>query len=477
MRIFRVVASLALVLRVSTSRRLAPVPGTAARGARPPRALAVCGGAAAEGTVRQRVYEQLPPLIFASLFVASVTYPVDFMRAVRMASAADANLATLSAREAAKLFTAGLLPEVAKGTLSRVIKFGGYPVAYAALNGGGRSADGTARARAAAGALCTVPEIALITPLEVAKLALQLDAVGGRRFGNSLGFATRELVQAGGVKALYAGHCMLQCRQAVWTAVFFATQPMFADAIRGAGGDAAEARPALVNAASGLGAGILGALLNNPIDVVRSVSQKAALQAWVFSPGGAAAPKAALPYIGPSLGALRSVVGARGVRGLWAGAGFKALHLGAGGALMAAMQPACATAWASMRRRAEARTRGAAPRRARAPLQVVRGGALRGGATPAALVAPVLCWWTLLAGWHPLGLRATALGADFLNFDGSRESDLGRVVSTLKVRKRRTTLKTEWLEILRFSKSAQSARIYHALDDLVAAAMKMGLVA
>jgi hypothetical protein len=42
-------------------------------------------------------------------------------------------------------------------------------------------------------------------------------------------------------------------------------------------------------------------------------------------------------------------VSARGARGLWAGVGFKSLHLGCGGALMAVLQPACERAWARAR--------------------------------------------------------------------------------------------------------------------------------
>ena len=58
---------------------------------------------------------------------------------------------------------------------------------------------------------------------------------------------------------------------------------------------------------------------------------------------------AGVSAFGAALAAGRSVVSARGYRGLWAGVGFKSLHLGCGGALMAVLQPACEKAWAKAR--------------------------------------------------------------------------------------------------------------------------------
>ena len=91
-----------------------------------------------------------------------VTYPLDFLRAARMASAADAAKATLGLSGAVRLFSKGLVPEVTKGTLSRVLKFGGFPVAHRLLFGAAPAA-GAALTRAAAGALATLPEMVLCT--------------------------------------------------------------------------------------------------------------------------------------------------------------------------------------------------------------------------------------------------------------------------------------------------------------------------
>ena len=46
------------------------------------------------------------------------------------------------------MFDKGLAPELFKGTLSRVIKFGGFPIAHAMLTGGTAPEHGTASSRA-----------------------------------------------------------------------------------------------------------------------------------------------------------------------------------------------------------------------------------------------------------------------------------------------------------------------------------------
>ena len=77
-----------------------------------------------------RAIDVLPPLLVASAITATATYPLDFLRAARMSSAASADAAKLGLRAAVAKFSQGLAPEVAKGTLSRVLKFGGFPVAH-----------------------------------------------------------------------------------------------------------------------------------------------------------------------------------------------------------------------------------------------------------------------------------------------------------------------------------------------------------
>lgn len=389
--------------------------------------------------------DELPPLIAASALTAMITYPVDFLRAMRMVSAADASAKVIGIAGAARYFTKGLAPELAKGTASRVCKFGGYPIAHRFVQSklGAKESAGT---RALAGAAATIPEIALITPLEVAKLALQLDAVGKKQFANNMFTATRALVRAAGPAALYTGHFALQMRQAVWTSVYFAATPVFLYMMTSRGEGSGSAGSLAVGAA-GLAAGVLGALINNPIDVCRSVAQKEALSRWVFD-GAAASTKKVVPYVGSTFAACGRVVSQNGVKGLWAGSAFKAMHLGLGGALMAVLQPQCRKIWQQRRRNT----------RSVAAVEKLRGGAL-------------------LAGYNPFGLVVTDLGLEFLEYEGSRESDLGKLLSSLKVRKRRSTIKAEWIELVRFSRSAQSTRIYQKLDELLDFLLRAGFIA
>lgn len=81
------------------------------------------------------------------------------------------------------------------------------------------------------------------------------------------------------------------------------------------------------------------------------------------------------------------------------------------------------------------------------------------------------------AGYHPFGYALTELGEQFLGFDGSKESDVGRFLASLKSgRKSKATLKEQWLEVLRVSKSGQSLRIYKMLDELIKFSLKAGFI-
>ena len=71
-------------------------------------------------------------------------------------------------------------------------------------------------------------------------------------------------------------------------------------------------------------------------------------------------------------------------------------------------------------------------------------------------------------GWNPFGYKITALGEKYLEFPGSRETDVGRFVASIKSeRKNLTSLKSTWLEIVRVSKSGQSMRIYRTMEDII----------
>jgi hypothetical protein len=85
--------------------------------------------------------------------------------------------------------------------------------------------------------------------------------------------------------------------------------------------------------------------------------------------------------------------------------------------------------------------------------------------------------WIVPAGWNPLGYKITPLGEEYLSYDGSLDSDVGRFVASLKSgRKRFQTIKDQWLEVLRVSKTGQSMRIYKQLQDLLNFCLKAGLI-
>jgi hypothetical protein len=80
------------------------------------------------------------------------------------------------------------------------------------------------------------------------------------------------------------------------------------------------------------------------------------------------------------------------------------------------------------------------------------------------------------AGYNPFGYKITELGTKFLEFDGSLDSDVGRFLASVKSRKRFEELKSQWLEIVRVSKTGQSMRIYRSLDDLISFCIKANLL-
>ena len=84
--------------------------------------------------------------------------------------------------------------------------------------------------------------------------------------------------------------------------------------------------------------------------------------------------------------------------------------------------------------------------------------------------------WIIPAGYNPFGYKITPLGVQFLSYDGSLDCDVGRFLASLKDRKRFATLKGQWLEVLRVSKTGQSMRIYKNLQELVKLCLKMGLI-
>ncbi len=81
------------------------------------------------------------------------------------------------------------------------------------------------------------------------------------------------------------------------------------------------------------------------------------------------------------------------------------------------------------------------------------------------------------AGWHPFGYGITDVGIQFLEFDGSRDSDVGRFLASLKSgRKKKSALREQWLEIVRVAKTGQSMRILRKLDEFIEFCLKAGFI-
>ena len=81
------------------------------------------------------------------------------------------------------------------------------------------------------------------------------------------------------------------------------------------------------------------------------------------------------------------------------------------------------------------------------------------------------------AGYHPYGYGLTELAQEFLKFEGSLDSDIGRFLASLKSgRKKKAVLKEQWIEVVRVSKTRQSMRILRTLDDIIEFCMKLGFI-
>lgn len=95
----------------------------------------------------------------------------------------------------------------------------------------------------------------------------------------------------------------------------------------------------------------------------------------------------------------------------------------------------------------------------------------RGGAAAAALNP-------FPSGYNPFGYGLTDLGKEYLAFDGSLDSDVGKFLSSLKTGKRKSAsvMKEQWLEVVRVSKQGQSMRIYRRLDELISFCLKAGFI-
>lgn len=260
-------------------------------------------------------------------------YPLDLVRALQMANAGSGLttselLANFKKAHGWKgFFTQGLAPELARSTWMRFIKFALFPVVHLSLTGR-PEAKGNELTKAAAAIVSSVPEALSIMPLEISKIALQLDTKN--LYKNNMFTAMNAVVQEKGLGGLMIGYFGIQYRQAAWSAGYFASIKFFekhANRLMKVGHfdeRYPKASKTISQLLSGFLAGVFGACFNTPGDTIRSNLQKRAFQG-----------QTGLTFFGVG----SEIVQARGFSALYAGFKFKAFHLGGGGALMAFLIP------------------------------------------------------------------------------------------------------------------------------------------
>jgi solute carrier family 25 2-oxodicarboxylate transporter 21 len=261
-------------------------------------------------------------------------YPVDVCRALSMASAGSGEKFSVtkyySQHGLQGFVTKGVMPELVKSTVMRVSKFFFFPIMTETMYGKAPK-DCNVIQKGLAGAAATVPEILMIAPLEVAKIGIQLDFENKYK-NNSVHFL-KDLYNARGISACWSGWAGMQWRQSFWTGTYFATLSSWKKAVEPPLMDVGVP-VSIANLISGFLAGFFATFPNAPGDVVRSVVQKKLFldptrPAYGISPGGV------LEHITVA----REIVAVQGLKGLYSGIGFKAIHLGGSGALMAMLIP------------------------------------------------------------------------------------------------------------------------------------------
>jgi solute carrier family 25 2-oxodicarboxylate transporter 21 len=278
--------------------------------------------------------DTLIPISAAAVTTSALMYPVDVMRALKMSSAGSHQAFSIGdfyrKFGLRGMLGQGLVPELVKSSSMRVSKFFLFPIGLNSIFGKTAS-KASPLEKGIAGALATVPEILMISPMEVAKIGLQLDKENKFK-NNSIEFI-KHIHKTKGFSGLYSGWAGMQWRQCWWTGLYFATlsgwKGLVEPPIRELGGGSG-----LASLASGFLAGVFASIPNAPGDVVRSVVQKKLFEtpdrkAYGISPAG----------VMEHITVTREIVKQRGLKGLYSGFSFKALHLGGSGALMAFFIP------------------------------------------------------------------------------------------------------------------------------------------
>lgn len=305
----------------------------------PSNGSAAAAAAPAKSGWKKTLHSMLP--IMASAFcAAAIMYPLDLVRALQMANAGS-GLSTMdllrnfkNAHGVTGFFTQGLAPELARSTWMRFIKFALFPIVHMTLHGISE-AKGNEFTKAVAAIVASVPEALSIMPLEISKIALQLDTKN--LYKNNMFRAMAAVNAQQGLGGFLVGYLGIQYRQAAWSAGYFASIKFFERHVAQffAKNDFDKRNPkaakTISQLLSGFLAGVFGACLNTPGDTIRSTLQKRVLSA--VAKGSPLAVNPTFFSVG------QEIVAAKGFSALYAGFGFKAFHLGGGGALMAFLIP------------------------------------------------------------------------------------------------------------------------------------------
>jgi hypothetical protein len=279
-------------------------------------------------------FRSMLPILCSAFTAAAIMYPLDLVRALQMANAGSGCTTSelLSNFQRAHgwkgFFTQGLVPELARSTWMRFIKFALFPLVHISLTGKPES-KGNELTKALSAIISSIPEALSIMPLEASKIALQLDTAN--IYKNNMFKAMSGIISQHGWSGLMIGYLGIQYRQAAWSAGYFASIKFFERQVNQIIGlntafclKYPKATKTISQLLSGFFAGVFGACFNTPGDTIRSNLQKRAFQGvkgLTFWNVG------------------KDIIASKGPGALYAGFKFKAFHLGGGGALMAFLIP------------------------------------------------------------------------------------------------------------------------------------------
>lgn len=279
--------------------------------------------------------ETLMPISAAALVTSAVMYPVDVLRALKMASASGPGYTIqqfVKTHGLRGVMTQGLVPEITRATWMRILKFFFFPITFE-LFWNKKPSQGCWYEKGLAGACAVIPEVLTITSLELAKIGLQLDSE--KRYRNSTTLLFKDVYAKQGIAGLMAGWQGVQLRQSLWTGTYFATLDAFKRFTKNVIGIQDQST---VNFAAGFFAGVAGAIANTPFDVVRTGVQKNYLQQLQSGTlqHSSTAYAASYPLYFNLMG---DIIKQRGLKTCFNGFLMKSLHMGGSGACVALMIP------------------------------------------------------------------------------------------------------------------------------------------